>query len=298
MGTALLLLNACKKSESNSGWQPSSGELKIALHSASKEIRQQEYLEFHFEGYSDSILIYDGTVGHEYKYRNRTILEGVKPFLSFSSYRQWGAQEKTLSLLVSKDFEGKNYDATEINKATWVDITDRVSLSTGTDNTSSGRVDLSDLVSNGGNLYFAFHFVGSAESTQRTWTIKNFDLKNELSNGSIQRITTTGAAEWKQYSFKNSKQVWSFNNTQLQMVGGNETATENDDWVISKAFNFNSVIRDSWSHLIKSRFQNMVPSYRIGYAKAGNYSLTVVGKDAKGKELKKETYNITIYENE
>lgn len=293
--TALVIIS-CKKTDYPADWKEEKNDINISLDK--NVIKQNEYLTFNFGGYADSIIIYNGTVGSEYKYKDRTVLEGVKPSMSFSSYSQWGAQQNTLKVLVSYDFKGKNYDGAEINAASWTaDITSRFVLSTGTDNTLSGNVNLADLVKNGQNIYFAFKFTGTTGTTQKTWTIKNFVIKNELPNGAVQDVATIGTAGWKQFSFKGSAQVWTFNATQLQIAGGNETNPDNEDWLISKGFNFSQVSPDQPSHMVKTRFQNMVKSYRLGYAKAGSYQLTVVAKDKNGVEIKHETFNITVNEN-
>jgi len=293
---AALVILGCKKTDYPTDWKEGKNDINVSLDK--KVIKQNEYLTFSFEGYADSILIYNGAAGSEYRYKDRTVLEGVKPTVSFSSYSQWGAQQNTLKVLVSYDFKGKDYDGAEINAASWAtDITNRFTLSTGTDNTSSGNVNLSDLVKGGQNMYFAFKFTGSTGTVQKTWTIKNFVVKNELPNGIIQDVATIGTVGWKQFSFKGSAQIWTFNATQLQIAGGNDASPDNEDWLISKAFNFSQVNPDQPSHLVKSRFQNMVKSYRLGYAKAGNYQLTLVAKDKNGVEFKQETFNITVNEN-
>lgn len=292
---AALVIIGCKKTDYPTDWKEGKNDISISLDKT--VIKQSEYLTFNFGGYADSIIIYNGAAGSEYKYKDRTVMEGVLPSMSFSSYSQWGSQQNTLKILASSDFKGINYDAAEINAATWTkDITSRFTLSTGADNTASGVANLADLVEAGKSVYFAFKFTGTAGTTQKTWTIKNLSIKNELPNGAIQEAATIVTANWKQFSFKGTP-VWTFNATQLQIAGGNETAPENEDWLISKGFDFSKVAPDQPSHVIKTRFQNMLPNYKLGYAKPGTYQLTVVARDKNGVEFKKETFNITVNAN-
>jgi len=296
IAAAILLLSACEKDDAPADWQEGSGDLAIALDKTA--IKQREFLTFTFGGYADNILIYDGTIGHEYRYRERTAMDGVKPSVSFTSYRQWGAQENSLSIKVSHDFAGDKYDADEINGASWTDITDRFTLSTGANNTPSGTVDLSDLVVPGKDMYFAFQYVGQAGTTQRQWTIKDFSIKNLLPIGVTQEVATTGTAGWKEYSFLNDSKKWTFNNNQMGIEGGNASSAENHDWLISKALDFTKIEPDQPSHTVKTRFQNMAATYRLGYAHPGNYTLILIAKDADGQETKNEEHEIIVSAND
>lgn len=295
MGLMAALCMSCDNKDYPEDWKPGSGELTIQMDKTS--IKQAEFFTLQFSGYADSIMVYDGTLGHEYRYKDRTAMEGVKPKVSFTSYMQWGAQTNSLSVLVSTDFAGVKYDAAEIEAATWTNITSRFALSTGADNTASGEVNLADLVKPGKQMYFAFKYEGKMGSTQRQWTIKNFVIKNELPTGVVQDVANTGSAGWKQYSFANSAKVWTFNTTQVGIEGGNATSEDNLDWVITKALDFTKVAPDQPSHMVKSRFENMVKMYRVGYKSPGQYKLTVVGKGTDGKETGKLEKDVTVQAN-
>lgn len=288
-------LFSCDKQDYPEDWKPGSGELTIQMDKTS--IKQSEFFTLQFGGYADSIMVYDGTLGHEYRYKDRTAMEGVKPKVSFTSYMQWGAQTNSLSVLVSTDFAGDKYDATEIQAATWTNITNRFTLSTGADNTVSGEVNLADLVKPGKQMYFAFKYEGKTGSTQRQWTIKNFVIKNELPTGVVQDVVNTASAGWKQYSVANSAKVWTYNTTQVGIEGGNATSEDNLDWVITKALDFTKVAPDQPSHMLKTRFENMLQMYRVGYKSPGQYKMTVIGKENVGKETGKLEKDVTVQAN-
>lgn len=288
----LLIVSACAKSTIDQDWKELKGELKAQIDK--KEIKQREYFTLNFDGWSDKIVVYDGTIGHEYRHRNRTNMEGVRPSVSFTSFRRWGAQENSLAIKISTDFIGDQYDADEIERATWTDITDRFILSTGEDNTPSGTVDFSDLIEPGKDHYFAFQYKGQEGTTQREWVIKNFLIENELPIGIVQEVATTGTAGWRQYSFLNSQQIWTFNNTQMRIEGGNATSAENHDWLISKPLDFTKVSPDQPSHIIKTRFQNMIYNYKIGYAEPGQYAMVIVGENKEDEENKIFEYEVVV----
>lgn len=157
-----------------------------------------------------------------------------KTKLEFTSYRQYGYQSNTLSIWVSTDFSG-DYTEEGINKATWVEITPRATLSTGADNIPSGPIDLSDFASQG-PIYLAFRYTGVGGTTQRAWTIKNIVIKNKLDDGTEFPIATISDAGWGwvRLNPSSSQQRWVITETQLQFVGGNETYGSNLGWVISK----------------------------------------------------------------
>lgn len=89
-------------------------------------------ITFKFAGYADYITYYSGEkvavptaslLGNRYEFRNRALAKG-KAILEFQSLLQNAGQANSLSLLVSRNFNGK-YDSANIVAATWVDITDR-----------------------------------------------------------------------------------------------------------------------------------------------------------------------------
>src|SRR5690606_35801874 len=78
--------------------------------------------------------------------------------LEFSTDVSGGTQEDQLSLLASTDFNGNYDDLQSVKSATWVDITDRFKIIDSTGFVSSTAQDISDLVQNGGPIYFAFKY--------------------------------------------------------------------------------------------------------------------------------------------
>ena len=250
--------------------------------------------KFAFTGNPGYITFYSGEPGHRYEYRDRTTADG-KPLLQFTSYMQTGAQTNTLQLEMSTDFSG-SYDSASIYNAHWTDITSRAILSTGTDNTKSGVLDLSDFLNGGKGVYFAFKFTGAAGSAQRTWTIKNFALNNVLTaDSSVYPVLSLPMIDsaWKAVNLKNPAVVWSFNTTQLQVKGTTTTsslATEN--WLISKALFMNRVTED-----IGVQLKNMttrLSAYTYNYTTPGTYTATFAVSNTTKYDSKSDAKSVSM----
>lgn len=86
-----------------------------------------EEITFHFSGDPQNIAFWSGELGHIYANRDRTSEQGAIQTVEFTSLTGEGAQNDNLSFLVSTDFNG-TYDAANLAKATWTNITDRAIL--------------------------------------------------------------------------------------------------------------------------------------------------------------------------
>jgi len=194
----MLLFTACKKSI----------EVKqVAFDVSSAKTNGQQTANFkttdtiiyNFSGNADVVTFYSGAIGRRYEFRDRTTADGT-PQLQFSTVRATGSQANSLQLLISSDFKGavpkltiingtitRDTAATNVNiaAATWTDISNRATWSTGsTTATPSGVIDLSDYKQQGKPIYIAFKYLAAAGSIQNKWTITNFSLKNLLADGS------------------------------------------------------------------------------------------------------------------
>ena len=233
-------------------------------------------VHFNFSGNSDFISFYSGEDGHNYEYRNRTTLAGV-PQLQFTSYAQYGAQLNTLQLMVSNDFTG-TYDSAHIYQGTWTDITSRATLSTGANNTPSGIIDLSDFLAQQKPIFFAFKYTGTFGSTQKTWTLNNLTLDLLKPDNTTLPVTDIASAGWRQVNILNSAAIWSISATQLRIAGGNGTAADNEDWVITKLLYLNSVAPDV-AVPIKNITQ-IVNSFDYVFSTPGTYKVVFLAANA------------------
>ncbi|MFT3822286.1 MAG: DUF5017 domain-containing protein [Chitinophagaceae bacterium] len=234
-------------------------------------IKLGDTAKFMFAGSAGNITFYSGEAGYKYVNKDRTSATGI-PKLSFTSYAQYGTQTNTLKLLAVSGLT--TLDSTSVVNAAWTDITSRATLSTGTDNTASGNIDLSDIAVSGKSMCIAYKYNGTTGSTQKTWTIKNFTVTNTLTDGAVATISGLSDAAWTAYKIKGTA-AWAITSTQFQIVGGAATATTNESWVVSKPLDLTKIAPDI-GVAIKSVGTASMKEYDYLYTKAGTYTATFV----------------------
>lgn len=203
--SSLLLLmlagvSACTKKLSN-------GSFDFSVAAERTTLTAGDTARFSFAGNPDIITFYSGEPGKRYEFKDRVQAEGT-PILNFSSLKANGSQTNTLQLVVSTDFKGVvrgDTTATRANitAAAWDDISSRVAWPAANGGTalSSGDVDLSDYANAGKPVYIAFKYGAAAGSIQPKWTISNFTVKNNLSDGTSYTIANmnTSATPYTNY---------------------------------------------------------------------------------------------------
>lgn len=249
-------------------------------------------IRFVFTGSPDYIVFWSGAAGNNYDNRTRTFVEGNTILLNFKSYTRYGVVDQSnLKLLISTDFSGI-YDSANIRSATWEDITNRAILSSGQDQTSSGNIDVSDFASLNKNMAIALRYVTDViktSTTQNQWVIRSFDLTSTNANGDQTALFSLSTAGWSSFNFSGPTTSWTVTSSAL-------TTTRNfisldDDWVVTKQFNPNSVSPDkgvSIKNLAESRSE-----YTTAYSKPGTYKVVFVATNANVKDQEsvvKEVY--------
>jgi hypothetical protein len=234
-------------------------------------------VRFAFSGQADNIIFYSGEPGFSYQYKDRTFADGI-PQLQFTSYLQNRGEANTLQLLVSTDFNGA-YDTAGIQRATWTDITSQAVLSTGADRTPSGIIDLSAFAKQQKPVYIALRYQGyySDSLKQPTWSIRSFDIKHVLPD-KVSTIVATNQVGWAAFDLKNPTVAWEVPTSGQVVINGtiaNSTKEDNDDWLISRAFDLRTVIRDAGVS-IRDLGSATIDSYYYIYKKPGTYTLTFV----------------------
>jgi len=248
-------------------------------------------VRFNFTGNPDNIVFWSGKDGHIYEYRNRVLIEGNKLLIKFNTFQQFGILSQNLSVYVSDDFNG-TYDTTNVKKATWKDITDKVVLSTGGDQTPSGTVDLTaaDMFDGSKPLYVAFRYRTADVNNPNRWVVRTFNADLQGPSGSLTSVATMSTAAWKQVSFLNPAIVWSVTSAQL-LLTGSKGFTE-DDWVISKSFNSKATVPDK-GLAIKNMTTNL-PNYTELYTTAGTYKVTFIATNASYQNQEQVVKEMTL----
>jgi hypothetical protein len=255
-----------------------------------------EPVVFTFSGTADVVTFYSGVkspINAEYKNKDRVSVVG-KPQLQFTSLRTGAStQANTLSVLMSKDFANA-FNADDIQKATWVDLTSKATLSTGTD-TQSGVIDLSDQYTPGASVFLAFKYSAKKDAAvaQPTWTIKSLALDNVAADGTVTSVATT-ASTWGTYSILNSANNWSFNATALTFTGGAINADDNEDWIISQPIQLDRAQR-AFGVSVKISATTKLTTYKFaGYAAPGTYTVSFEAINANKWDTKKIVKELTI----
>jgi Domain of unknown function (DUF5017) len=249
---------------------------------------------YHFNGYADYINYFSGEkvanyptlLGYRYEFHNRSLANG-KAILQFQSVMQNSGQLNTLSLLASRNFNGK-FDTASIMAATWIDITNRCVLSDGISTTSfsSGSIDISDFKDSA--VFFAFRYKAVTGLVQPRWTINNLNLTfyaiGADSTNSITNDTFTVATlnpVWKAINLSTNTQKWSVSTSQLLFTGASSTAASNEAWVISPVLYLNRVPADIPKSLVKTYTDAMMTSFKPPpYSGSGKYKVAFVASNA------------------
>lgn len=282
-----LILSSCKKQKIDT---PS---FDVTADNTSVAVKQP--ITFTVTGTADDVAFYSGVSGAEYKYKTRTTLSG-KPQLQFTSYRQGtSTQTNTLSVLVSKDFANV-FDIDHLQQATWTDITSKATLSTGTDNTASGVIDLSDQLTANIPVYIAFRYTAKndAAAAQPTWTIKNFAVANVAADGTSTPILAQATANWGALSVLNPANVWAFSATALTFTGGAINADDNEDWLISQPIQLDRAPTITSVNIKPSPTTRLTTYTFAGYAAAGTYVATFEAINANKWDEKSTVKQFTI----
>lgn len=252
-------------------------------------------VKFSFKGNPNFITFFSGETGKQYEYRNRTELTGI-PSLNFTTYRQYGAQENSLQLMASTDFNG-TYNVAGIQAATWKDLTSRAVLSTGDDNTPSGNIDLSDLVAENKPIYFAFRKHDLKNNLKpRTWTIKTFNISLLTEKNISYPLTTLATAGWLAVDVLNETYKWSITTARLTIGAGNAGQDENDDWVITKALGIGTVPAPPDAGQPVKGIDTYATDFEYVFNEPGTYKVTFLANNQTihGQESVVKEFSVTI----
>ena len=270
------------------------GAVSFDVTTASTTYHVGDSVTFTLSGNPDYIIFYSGENGHQYQYRNRTTALGI-PSLSFWSYEQYGNHTNTMHLMVSTDFNGI-YDSADVKNAHWTDITNRATLSTGKDSTSSGSILLSDFIHQDTPVYVAFKYADiQSTGSQRTWTIKNLALINKLQDSTTSTLLDIPNSVWLGVDILNPTAIWTASATSLRVAGGAATAPSSESWVVSQPINLTKVHADAGVS-IKTLTDPVLKSYYHIFTMPGNYTIVFAATNANvnSQTTATKTLNITI----
>lgn len=270
----LFSLASCQKTYELATPDDFSVELEKSSYKVGEPVR------FIINGKPENIVFWSGEAGRKYEFRKRTVVEGNAISLNFKTFAQFlmPVDQSVIKLYVSTNFSGI-YDATNVRAATWEDITDKAVLSSGVDQTPSGNISLNTFAERNKNMALALVYkttVIKPETQQNRWVVRSFDLKSTNQQGEETVLATMATAGWTAFNFSGPATNWSITSAQLLTVR-NSTDLD-DDWVVTKQFNPNSILPDV-GEPIKNISQNLKDYTRV-YTKAGVYKVSFVATNA------------------
>lgn len=304
----LAVLCACNKRLSN-------GSSDFTVTAQRTSLNAGDTARFNFAGNPDIITFYSGEPGKRFEFRNRVQAEGL-PILNFSTVRANGSQQNTLQLMISSDFKGVvRGDTTStkanITAASWQDISSRATFAvSGSTAAPSGDVDLSDFATAGKPVYIAFKYAAAAGSTQPKWTISNFTVKNNLSDGTSYTIAnmntstspytnygvSTYSPGFAAYTLQNNFN-WSVSTTSMVITGATSAGAAGapaEAWLFIGPVNLRKVTPDA-GLVIKNGGQNMADlNFYHFYNTPGNYKAIFVGGRVSIEETSLTPHSIDI----
>ncbi len=255
--------------------------------------RVGDTVSFRFTGGSDNIVFWSGKEGNNYDNRSRTEVEGNTLALNFKSFSQFGEVDKSIiRLLVSNDFSGV-YDSASIRAATWINITDRATWSSGADQTPSGELVLDEFVKGNKSLVFAFQYkttVVKPITLQNRWVIRSFDLNSRNPAGQETSLLTMGTAGWARFNFAGDSTNWEI--FAPQIISMRNLTELDDDWILTRQVRPNAVAPDR-GEAIKN-ISGKMPDFKAAYDEPGIYKVVFEATNASLKESKKVLRELTL----
>lgn len=202
------------------------------------ECKAGEPITFSLTGNNaNNVVFYSGESGHNFDFRERFYADNDM-VVNFSTWVRYGEIYQNLQFLVSNDFNGI-YDEGSVEAANWIDLSDKFIFSSGVDRTPSGEVSLKEYAGDDPNahLYVAFRYRDNEKPRQNNWIIRTITLDLISPEGVRSSSAAMSTMGWKVVDFKNPAVTWNISSSTQILIDGGTNQPENDDWVISKAFN-------------------------------------------------------------
>ena len=181
--------------------------------------------------------------------------------------------------------------------AAWTDITAKARLATSATVVSSGVISLNELIANEkDSLFIAFKYTGVTGSTQRTWTITNFFVRNIVEGLTYTTASlATDASYWTRFGnvWTPAAARWTATASDLKIAGGNAAAPSNTSWIISKPLYAGRMAPDV-SVGIKSINEPAKTEYAYKYTAPGIYKATFVAFNHTLDEEKSAIHELII----
>ncbi|RPD42947.1 DUF5017 domain-containing protein [Chitinophaga barathri] len=287
MASAVLLLACAKEKVPVPDFQ---------VQAESLSYKVGDSVRFTFTGSPDNLVFYSGEPGHNYEFRNRSSAANDLQ-IDFKTWVRYGVIRKNLQVLVSNDFSGIA-DTNSVKSATWTDLSDRATFSTGVDQTPSGVLSLKEFTrpeADSALIYVAFRYTDYKKPQgQNQWVVRTFTANNVSGDGVVSPLAVMATGGWMKVDFKNPGFGWSITTAQLLVTQAGSTEADNEDWVITKGFNPWYIKRDVG--VVLKNVSTSIREYAYVYTKPGNYKVTFEGSAVRynGEKYLTREINLTV----
>jgi len=302
---AVLFFNACDDVE-----HVVVPDLNITTESNTYKVG--DLVEFDISGHADYIKFFSGEKGNDYAFSSvDRIVNTLNVDMSFTTEYQNGGQTNDLVRLVySTNFDG-DYSASGIDKATWIDITDRCTMPTAISNNNnplgiaSSSFNVYDLFPNEETVvHFAFryHIKGpSSTHGQRTNAIisafrMGYDDDENNNHVLLEQATTP----WKLFGYLNyeneASNTLSTNATRIVFSCAANPPVDKIAYAVTSGISVPKLANQGpdWAVTVKDYQQSQVTSFIHAFQTAGEYEVVFVGSNVYGSEVKDQIYKLRL----
>lgn len=278
--------------------KPGLENFDISLENTSFKVGEE--VSFNLHGDPDMIVFYSGEVEHEYAYREGRTLTLDDAVVSFTTSKPvtWKRQDDQFHVVASTDFNGDYSDFSNIESATWTDITDRFVLSSSITFSPSGEVDVSDLFVEGKPLYIAFKYVTHPQEMGRAgmWHVQSFSFVGQTLLGPLVLgdMETSGWRLLDQHPEESPSQS-KMTKTRVTLWGNLDVDLQTESWAVSKPFDTGEIdLGLDLPVAIKGMESAPLDRYTYIYEKPGTYTVTFIATNASVDDSKKVRREIEV----
>lgn len=315
---SFLTLQGCKKEGGNT--DQTSSEFEVLEYTVQDGVDTEgnatKRATFQLNGTEGlHILFFSGDIGGNYEYREGRVQKLEELNLSFETNCTFGNQGcgvDVFSIMASTDFNGGDEEA-DIRTATWVNITDRFTISpfeTGTADINyhaSGVANIADLTSEGQPLYLAARHITYDQMDNGLYSafrVRNWNMTGGMAGEEpIVLSTTVGEAGFKKVEIGNFNGTGRnpFSATLITLRGNhgsNETLlrAQTECWAIANPITMTDISIEADLPLrVKQSHQPAVKTFAFNYSGPGEYNAVfVLSKDDGSGETVAKHVTITI----
>jgi hypothetical protein len=303
---SVLLMSACSK---EIPLTPGLDQFNVTAIATT--IKIGDTAKFTINGNPDMISFYSGDLYNDYSFKDGRDISLGKAELSFSSFNPALAaglppeQLKPLSVQISTDFNGdyKSYD--NIEKATWIDVTNKFTIAppSSTVYVASGKVDITEYIVPGKPFYYAFKYVTkpiAVNGSARPWYIYNM----ELISSSLYENHLLGNLVTSQFMLVEKvpsvPSLSTYTTTRITLAGykfgePGDPDPGTETWAISKPFDLKTLDKGpDRPFILKGNEDSKVTSHYYVYSRKGEYKVCFIGTNANADGSQKKIVELTV----